>query len=1147
MSRTSTSAGRVAKGALAFAALLVALVGIPWLLIKLAGNPLPTHPSVSGLWHALSTPDDGSILISLIAVVAWVAWLVFAVSVLAELIALLSRQRIRIRLPGLGGPQKLAGGLILLVLAVFVGPQQIAAAQPVPTGPATESPTVTATTPDRADRAPAAPEDRVRPDARRSTGESTDSKSVQHRVREGDDLWSLAEHYYGKGDQWRRIAHANPSVLSGGPDRLEPGWTLRIPGVEQGPRRVRVQTGDSLSSIAERHYGDSDQWPRIHRANADRVTDPDELTVGQELIIPADVATDPGDSAEASGSSHSTGSQDQQRQRSDAEDGSAGSDGPSDAPSAGGKATESSGAPSSAGAPAQDRRTGAEDRDVGSAPGVGSAGGADANEPEPLPVRGAEIPPMALQVTGVGAVLAAALVGGLFTRRQLQLRGRGVGRRIRQPQPAAQQLRATLGRQQNRFGIEHLNLALRAIGRECRQHERPLPELLVARVAEGLITLTMAAPDLPVPVGFTCDGTEWRLTADDADYLIKDAELADCMQPYPTLTSLGTDATGAVVLINLEAAGMLALDGAEIGSRVRGAMAAMVTELSMTPWADDLVITVVGGDDRLVSSIDRYNVGSVADLDQLLQQWEQRASLQRTHLTADGDLARSPVDLRIDPDLADPWLPEVALIMDEPDPSQTERLQQLLLDGPAVTMAAVVLGDHPVGWRVHYVDLGEDGAGGELSPLGWRFAAQLLDDEVCNLVEELVDSSGSELTEPAPWWAEDFPAGTHPPQRATAAGIAPARVVDIASLPSAMPRSPIGAGAGDDRSHDQLAPVEVVPEDQDQSPDDHDQDIDGDDQGPPPEVDQDQAEAAGSLWPSAAARSTGAADAADPVAASDELWAWLAPMERSRTQPDAASEETVIVPRPFADPPPGPRHPTIMLLGPIELLGTAGTRPGRAVLQCVEYASWLLEHPASTAQAMTGALVVAEGTRRSNMSRLRSWLGSDDHQEPYLPDAYSGRIVLSPLVSSDWHRLQLLTATGVNRTSTEGLCKALELVRGAPLADAAPGQWHWAEEMRTDMVSVIRDIGVELTGRALQDSDLDLARWAASRSLTAAPQDEFLMGARIRTEHQAGNPAEVERLSLQLAAHGRALGVDLHPETVDLLQQVVEGRLRARA
>jgi hypothetical protein len=228
-------------------------------------------------------------------------------------------------------------------------------------------------------------------------------------------------------------------------------------------------------------------------------------------------------------------------------------------------------------------------------------------------------------------------------------------------------------------------------------------------------------------------------------------------------------------------------------------------------------------------------------------------------------------------------------------------------------------------------------------------------------------------------------------------------------------------------------------------------------------------------------------------------------------------------------------------------IANAGKRSPPTRAQFIEYCTWLLENPGSTAQAMAAALTVAEGTRRSNVSRLRTWLGVDDRGDPYLPDAYSGRIMLSPYVSSDWHRLQILTGSGVNRSSTEGLCRALDLVRGAPLADAAPGQWHWAEEMRTDMISVIRDIGVELATKALADADLDLARWSAARSLTAAPQDEFLIGMRIRTEHRAGNPAEVERLALQLSAHSRALGVDLHPETVDLLQQVMEGRLRARA
>lgn len=239
-------------------------------------------------------------------------------------------------------------------------------------------------------------------------------------------------------------------------------------------------------------------------------------------------------------------------------------------------------------------------------------------------------------------------------------------------------------------------------------------------------------------------------------------------------------------------------------------------------------------------------------------------------------------------------------------------------------------------------------------------------------------------------------------------------------------------------------------------------------------------------------------------------------------------------------------HPTVRLLGPIDLVGAVGTPPSRATRQCVEYCVWLLEHPGATAVAMADALCVAEGTRRSNMSRLRSWLGDAASGQPYLPEAYSGRIFLDPMVTSDWHRLRLLVGSGVDRAGTAALVGALELVRGAPLADAAPGQWYWAEELRTDMISVVRDIGVQLARTALTEKDIDLARWAAARALVAAPGDELLMCERIRTEHRAGSSAEVERLVLQVQGRARSLGVDLGDDTVDLMQRVLEGGLRAR-
>jgi hypothetical protein len=421
------------------------------------------------------------------------------------------------------------------------------------------------------------------------------------------------------------------------------------------------------------------------------------------------------------------------------------------------------------------------------------------------------------------------------------------------------------------------------------------------------------------------------------------------------------------------------------------------------------------------------------DCDALLDRLEQRAALQREH-------RRYPVlsQHRIDPDLADPWAPEIVLVQQSLSTVQSTRLSALINTEPKVALAAVVVGPIPGAvWSLR-----GDGSSAErkvlLEPAGISMSPQWLEPPELTAVVDLIESTGSDETIPAPWWSEA----------------------------SAEPN-------------------------------------------PPP----------------------------DNVTYLDS---------RSTTWGTAITAERALIMEAAMDAGRTVHHPTLQMLGPIELPGATGTAPARAAKQCLEYCAWLLENPGSTAQAMVAALAVAEGTRRSNMSRLRSWLGANPEGEAYLPDAYTGRITLHPAVSSDWQWLQILTSTGVNRASDDSLQAALELVRGAPLADAAPGQWHWAEELRTDMISCVRDIGVELADRALLAGDVERARWAAARALMAAPGDELLLAARIRTEHTAGNAAETERLALQLAAQARTLGVDLDPETVSLLQRVMEGQVRAR-
>ena len=508
--------------------------------------------------------------------------------------------------------------------------------------------------------------------------------------------------------------------------------------------------------------------------------------------------------------------------------------------------------------------------------------------------------------------------------------------------------------------------------------------------------------------------------------------LSEAARPWPALVTLGRDEHERLVLGDLESFGLLELQP-DTGFPTTDLLAAMAVELSFSPWADEMILTLVGGSERLPEALGKHNVDRTDDCDALLDRLEQRAAVQREH-------RRYPVlsQHRIDPDFADPWAPEIVLVEQPLSAAQSTRLRALVDAEPKVTMAAVVVGPVPgAGWSLR-----GDGFSGErrvvLEPTGLSLSPQWLEPPELTAVVDLIETTGSDDTTHAPWWSD----------------------------------------------------IEVQPD-------------------PPP-------------------------DNVTYLDSRSTTWGTTNPAERALIMEAAMDPDRTV------------HHPTLQLLGPIELLGATGTEPTRAARQCLEYCAWLLDNPGSTAQAMVAALAVAEGTRRSNMSRLRTWLGASADGEAYLPDAYTGRITLHPAVSSDWQRLQILTATGVNRASDDSLQAALELVRGAPLADAAPGQWHWAEELRTDMISCVRDIGLELADRALLAGDVERARWAAARALLAAPGDELLLAARVRTEHEAGNAAETERLTLQLAAQARTLGVDLDPETVSLLQRVMEGQVRAR-
>lgn len=75
-----------------------------------------------------------------------------------------------------------------------------------------------------------------------------------------------------------------------------PPWTFSPP--ENLIETVTIKSGDTLSKLALKYYGDKMKYPLIFQANLDVLEDPDDLFAGQAIRIPAAPAA-PGDTSAA--------------------------------------------------------------------------------------------------------------------------------------------------------------------------------------------------------------------------------------------------------------------------------------------------------------------------------------------------------------------------------------------------------------------------------------------------------------------------------------------------------------------------------------------------------------------------------------------------------------------------------------------------------------------------------------------------------------------------------------------------------------------------------------------------------------------------------------------------------------------------------
>ena len=97
--------------------------------------------------------------------------------------------------------------------------------------------------------------------------------------------------------------------------------------------------------------------------------------------------------------------------------------------------------------------------------------------------------------------------------------------------------------------------------------------------------------------------------------------------------------------------------------------------------------------------------------------------------------------------------------------------------------------------------------------------------------------------------------------------------------------------------------------------------------------------------------------------------------------------------------------PYLKSIGSIQLDHAQGPKAERLQLQLIQMLIWIMAHPGQKSIQMANNLAIAEGTRRSYLSKLRNWLGTDEAGHHYLPYAHSQRVWISPQVQWDVHEV----------------------------------------------------------------------------------------------------------------------------------------------
>jgi nucleoid-associated protein YgaU len=137
-----------------------------------------------------------------------------------------------------------------------------------------------------------------------------------YEVQPGDNYWSISKAFYNSGRYFGALAQYNAHRIPS-PEKMKPGMKVLIPDAlvlhqrfpklvgsaeakpvlptgffvdEQGQPAYRVGSGDTLGGIAQLHLGRVSRAGQLYGMNKDRIRDPNNLTLGTVLRLPADAS-----------------------------------------------------------------------------------------------------------------------------------------------------------------------------------------------------------------------------------------------------------------------------------------------------------------------------------------------------------------------------------------------------------------------------------------------------------------------------------------------------------------------------------------------------------------------------------------------------------------------------------------------------------------------------------------------------------------------------------------------------------------------------------------------------------------------------------------------------------------------------------------